>query len=297
MALYMASLKIVGKLNNFIFIKGNIVTIKILHNKYFKLKQSEQGYGSILPKFALGNRNGNTVEAISNFSSCRETLGFHFRHKVIIDAINTRILRLLIWFTTPGIVQIWKNDKVVCINEKNKKNYFEYISAKQNKSMYRALHVLNVIEEELKWRKTTIKEVDHSFNVRHSLYLITASPKWMFSPPLLSLYTLILRAGAFENISRAKSISKLATAYAKTTNKHAIGQTGDVAYLKEIAPVFKKFFVNINEIYRGRNQKVNFDRRILIRDHHPFDEGITKLVKGTTGDKLILERFLEYTHK
>ena len=119
----------------------------------------------------------------------------------------------------------------------------------------------------------------------------------MFSPPLLSLYTLIIRSGTFKNISRVKSINKLSTAYNKTTGKDVLNQNTDIMFLKEISPRLEKFFVNINKIYKGRNQKTNFSKSILEQGQHPFDEGITKLVKGTTGDKLILERFLKYTRK
>ena len=273
------------------------MNIKILHNKYFKLKESESVYGSILPRFAIGNRTKNIVKAVSYFVSCRETLGDSLRRKVNNSLIDTKALNLLIWFTAPGAVAVLKNGKSIRITENNKENYFEWLSARHNKAIYRALYVLNVIEKELRWKRTTVKKVVHSFSNKHSLYLFTASSKWMFSPPLLSLYTLIIRSGTFKNISRVKSINKLSAAYNKTTGKDVSNQNTDIMFLKEISPRLEKFFVNINKIYKGRDQKTNFSKSILEQGQHPFDEGITKLVKGTTGDKLVLERFLKYTRK
>lgn len=271
------------------------MAIKISHNKYFKLKESRQCYGNILPKFALGKRTKNIIEAASCFSRCRETLNAYFRNRVNKGVVDTRILRLLIWFAVPGTVTIQKNNKFIQIGENNKENYSEYVTTEYDKSIYRASYVLNVIEKELGWKKTTIKKVNHRLGDRHNLYIVTASPKWVFSPPLLSLYTLILRTGTFKNISKIKSIDRLATAYTKTTTKHAIGQDVDIASLRKIAPILKKFLTNINEIYKDRNQKTNFSGSII--EGTTYDEGIMKLVRGVTGDKLVLKRFLKYTHK
>ena len=271
--------------------------IKLLHNKYFKLKESESAYGSILPKFAIGDKAKNTVRAISYFAMCRETLVDSFRRKVNNNLINVKALNLLVWFTAPGAITVLKGGKSVNINMGNKEDYFEYISTKRNKSIYRALYVLNMIEKELKWKRTIIKEVVHRFSHKHDLYLFVASPKWIFSPPLLSLYTLIIRSGTFENISKVKSINELSIAYSRAAQRHPLDQNADVTYLKEISSLLKKFLVNVNKIYKGRNQKTNFDKTILSDSSRSFDEGITKLIKGTTGDKLVLERFLKYTHK
>lgn len=273
------------------------MNIKILHNRYFKLKLSESAYGSILPRFAIGNRTRNTVEATSYFALCRETLGDYFRHKVNKNLINTKVLNLLVWFIAPGAVTILKNGKHVYVNTTNKEDYFEWLSTRHNESIYRTLYVLNIIEKELKWKRTTIKKVVHHFSNKHDLYLFVASPKWMFSPPLLSLYTLIIRSGTFENISKIKSINELSIAYNKTTERHVSNQNTDIAFLKEISPHLEKFLVNINKIYKGRNRKTNFDKSVLGNNYGSFNEGITKLMNGTTSDDLVLERFLKYTRK
>lgn len=271
--------------------------MKILHNKYFKLKESELAYGSAFPKFAIGDRTKNAVEAISYFTACRETLGDHFRRKINNNIFSSKTLDLLIWFIAPGSVMVLKNGKSAYVTINNKENYFEWLSTEHNESIYRALYVLNIIEKELKWKRTIIKKIAHRFSNKHDLYLFIASPKWMFSPPLLSLYTLIIRSGTFKNISKIKSINELSTVYGKTTEKNMFGQTGDIIYLKEISSLLEKFLVNINKIYKGRNRKTNFDKLVLDNASRSFGEGITKLVKGETGDKLILERFLKYTYK
>jgi hypothetical protein len=271
--------------------------IKLLHNKYFRLKKSESAYGSVFPKFAIGDKIKNTIRAVSYFVACRETLGKHLRYKVNRNLINTRVLNLLVWFAAPGSVTILKNGKFTHITERNKENYFEWLSARHNESVYRALHVLNMVEKELKWKRTIVKKVIHHLSNKHDLYLFVASPKWMFSPPLLSLYTLIIRSGTFKSISEIKSIDELSIAYNKTIEKHIPDQSTDVVFLKEISPQLKKLLVNVNEIYKGRTRKINFDKAILDNKGGSFSEGITKLVRGETGDKLILERFLKYTYK
>lgn len=275
------------------------MNIKLLHNKYFKLKgvESESIYGSILPKFAIGNKIKNTVRTTSYFAMCRETLVGYFRQKISNNFINAKTLDLLIWFTAPETTSVLKNGKVVHKTINNKKNYFEWLSNRHDEAVYRALYVLNVIEKELKWRKTAVRKITHRLGNKHTLYLFIASPKWMFSPPLLSLYTLIIRSGTFKNISKVKSINELSVAYNKTTQKHVLGQNVDIMFLKEISPFLEKFLINVNKIYKGRNRKINFDKTILSANSRFFDEGITKLIKNTTGDKLILERFLKYTHK
>ena len=273
------------------------MNMKILHNKYFKLKESELAYGSVLPKFAIGDRTKNTVEAVSYFVICRETLGDQFRHKVSNNLLNSKTLNLLIWFIAPESVMVLTNGKSTYITINNKENYFEWLSTEHSESIYRALYVLNIIEKELKWKRTIVKKIAHRFSNKHDLYLFIASPKWMFSPPLLSLYTLIIRSGTFKNISKIKSINELSTVYGKTAEKDMFGQTGDIIYLKGISSLLEKFLVNIDKIYKGRNRKTNFDKLVLDNTFRSFDEGITTLVKGETGDKLILERFLKYTHK
>lgn len=273
------------------------MNIQLLHNNYFKLNKSEHFYASVIPRFALAQRTGNTVKAASRFASCRETLVAFLRRKVVYGVTDTKTLSLLIWFSIPNSIMILKNNKSVCISEKTKKNYFEYVAIKHKESIYRAVHVLNIIEKELKWKKTTVKEPKHRFSNKHSLYLFTLSPKWMFSPALFSLYTLIIRTGTFTTVSRVRTINGLAAAYIKTDKTHfSIGQQSlDAVFLKDIAPYLKKFLTRINKIYKGRDQKTNFDRSILLKNYSPFYEGITKLIKGTTGDSYILERFLKYT--
>jgi hypothetical protein len=271
--------------------------IKLLHNRYFRLKRSESTYGSVFPKFAIGDKTKNTIKATSYFAACRETLGNQFRYKVNKSLINAKVLNLLIWFAAPGSVMVLKNGKATHITEHNKENYFEWLSTRHSESVYRALHVLNIIEKELKWKRTTVKKITHRFSNKHDLYLFVASPKWMFSPPLLSLYTLIIRSGTFKSISKIKSIGELSIAYNKTIEKHVPNQRADVSILKEISPWLKKLLVNVNEIYKGRTRKINFDKTVLSNDYSSFSEGITKLVRGETSDKLILERLLKYTCK
>ena len=145
--------------------------------------------------------------------------------------------------------------------------------------------------------KDNSKKIAHHFSNKHDLYLFVASPKWMFSPPLLSLYTLIIRSGTFKNISKIKSINELSVVYGKTNGKDMFGQTGDITYLKGISSLIEKFLVNINKIYKGRDQKTNFDKSVLDNISRSYGEGITRLVEGETSDKLILGRFLKYTRK
>lgn len=272
--------------------------IKILHNKCFRVRRSENSYGSFSPFFALGKRVKNTVKPISHFVLCRETLGSSIRRRINCNTIDTKILNLLVWFLTPDSIKVLKNGEPVYINNA-KKDYLEYVTSEHDKSIHRALHVLNVIEKELGWRKTVIKKVNHCLSNRHNLYLFIASPRWILAPPLLSLYTLIIRSGTFKNISKIKSIDELSTAYSKTTKEHVLDldQVEDVVLLKEIASILKDFLININKIYKGRNRKMNFSTDVFKSNYNAFNEGITKLVKGNTCDTFILERFRKYTHK
>ena len=134
------------------------MNMKILHNKCFELKKGELAYGSVLPKFAMADKTKNAAKAISYFAICRETLGDCFRRKINNNLLNSKTLDLLIWFTAPGSVVVLKNGKSIYITEHNKENYFEWLSAEHNESIYRALYVLNIIEKELKWRRTTVKK-------------------------------------------------------------------------------------------------------------------------------------------
>lgn len=268
--------------------------MKIKHNKFLPIKNSEFIMGGTHPKFSLGDRDRDEISPICSFNTCRESLSFALRDKIRCNEINTRILRLIMWFCPSKDPRKVVNKKIINLD---KEQYFNDMSIKYDKTLSTAVDTLNTIEKELKWRKSIIQKLEHKFSNRHNLYLVMASPKWMFSPPLISLYLLILRSGTLTGVSKSKSIREFVIKCKEISNNAVLGQKSDIEHLKLFAPKLQKFLTNVGNIYKKRTQKMNFSRTVLTSGSGGFSEGMLKLVKADTGDKHILKEFQKYTGK
>lgn len=86
-----------------------------------------------------------------------------------------------------------------------------------DKAMKTAMKMLNVIEKKAGWDLTVITKVEkntiknaNNDEVIISKYLIRGPKEWMSAPPLLSLYTLVIRSGWFREFSKIEQVEDIA---------------------------------------------------------------------------------------
>lgn len=134
------------------------------------------------------------------------------------------------------------------------------------------LDLLNQAERKLK----LIRSKAFSIETPHSKYegkggnfLIEGSIKWMIAPPMLSLYTLLVRLGLSHKIGKDFWESLKDITENKTT-LYASGTSGsnDVGYLKQAMPVIKKIFeFGYTKIFY-LNAKDNYPNNIPVEKLH-----------------------------
>jgi len=154
-----------------------------------------------------------------------------------------------------------------------------------------ALKILNIIEREHKWALTVAHPIKPYSNV-DCIYLFVASKKWMRSPHLLSLFTLLIRLAqqtklnndtSFKRVRTYKGLLKKLKEYSEMTSHNP-----DKVTVKQTKQFWDPLLRNYQKLYRGMSMKRNFDNN---KYSNYYDEGLRKLCRGSTGDMEMRLRF------
>lgn len=169
----------------------------------------------------------------------------------------------------------------------------------QDAWMLRAVKVINVLEKYLGWSLTHMAK-DKSQDAtgkefKSNVYVFTASPKWLRSPQLISLYLLLVRISTVKSFGKVASLDdlvKMMIGFNRrelSTNEEA-GLGGDDAdYATMIAPYLKKVLDNLDKLFFSRT---------LYHNHYAQNGcyGIYSLIenKALGGDDYIRRRYKEF---
>ena len=90
---------------------------------------------------------------------------------------------------------------------------------------------LNQVESKLKMLKTQVAKVSDPYKTykKAGVFLLNGSPRWMISPPMISLYTLLIRVG----LSHVKGKDFMQTIDDITTYSVPVAQDDDIYQMKK----------------------------------------------------------------
>lgn len=154
-----------------------------------------------------------------------------------------------------------------------------------------ALKILNIIERKHKWALTVAYPVE-PYSSTDYVHMFVASKKWMRSPHLLSLFTLLVRLAQHKELSSDPSFRRIKT-YESLLDRlkkyaNAAGGNNDKVTVKQTIKYWDLLFRNYQKLYCDMPMKRNFDQN-KYTDH--YDEGIQKLCRGLTSDAAMRLRF------
>ncbi len=247
------------------------------------------------------------VDALTSFEYCREVVAHRLRSSFTgtaqpmgtrgdLKEIDYNRFRLLTVFKMEG-----KGSKTLA----NKRN-----SIDKNLSM--GIKLLNHFEERHGWGMTKIyetdnngqfvhdrgpKKIDRNDNIR--IFMVVSSKKWMKSPATVSLHLLLLRLGFHgfrKDFNSHEELVKLFKAYAKSDNYN------DAYYIRTTFDKWDILLGNLNRIYAGRNAKNIYSAKALSSansdfQNEGFNEGLSELCLGRSGDIITTDRFKELCSK
>lgn len=218
---------------------------------------------------------GGKVKQLSRFDSCRESLCCR-----IFDAIDRRTSRTMPMDKLRLVVKIASNSTYPPTQEECQK-----IMDKWTKS---ALHILHIIEKEHKWVLTKAYPIK-PYSFGDKVYMIVASKKWMRSPHLVSLFTLIFRISgdkAFQtpSLMRLRSYKSVMQHIKKVSVRGGSDRSKVNATIKYWDPLLR----NYNKMFRGHSMKDTFDRHNYISHSQ---EGINRICDDRCTHHGLQERF------
>ena len=188
------------------------------------------------------------------------------------------------------------------------------------KIMKDSLAIINVFEHKNAWPLSKMYETDRDDSV-----IFKGSVKWIKSPFALSLYTLLMRTGEFEELTNAiipekyksnnakhkalmMALNKFKTELEQTLPnvpwKNKSVKSRSILRFVETFHIWDLFMSNYDELFRKRTFKSNYGYISVKKyckvhdDGKPnlgaaFSDGITKLAEYCSSDITIQERFIE----
>ena len=249
------------------------------------------------------------VEALTSFEYCREVVGSRLRSSFTgtvapmgvrgsLKEIDYNRLRLLTVFKMEG-----KTSKVLA----NKRDSID-------KGLSIGIKLLNHFEERHGWGMTKIyetdndgqfvsngsglvKKIDKNNNIR--IFMVVSSKKWMKSPATVSLHLLLLRLGFHgfkKDFHSHEELVKLLNTYGK------LDKYNDAYYVRTTFDKWDILLGNLNRIYAGRNAENIYSAKVLSSTNpdfknEGFNEGLSELCLGRSGDIITTDRFKELCSK
>lgn len=231
------------------------------------------------------------VKQLSGFDRCRETLCCR-----IFDAFDNRGHGLNGNSIKKKSIPIDKLRLVVKIGSNS--NYSP-TQAKRQKIMDKrtksALHMLHIIEKEHKWGLTKAYPIK-PYSYGDKIYMVVASKKWMRSPHMVSLFTLIFRISG-DQAFQASSFMRLRSYKAIMRCLKEFGRNNDYSDKFKVHTSLKYWdplLRNYNKMFRGYPMKDTFNRSNYISHSQ---EGINRLCANACTNSKLQERFNEVVKK
>jgi hypothetical protein len=227
--------------------------------------------------FARENKRQKTIETANDLVYCRESLCEYLRQDIrgISNRdIDKNKLRLVAHRRIPATKKTLKL---------NTKTFHRQILAGQK--------IVNVIEKSNGWPLTriyplqTVQEVDYN----NIYYYIVASKRWMKSPHMLSLYTLLYRVALnekkFNFVGRAKTDKSLKSVFDEVA---ANCSYTEAAYLRTHQHRWWLVLSNYEKLFGKRTMEDLYNPS---DGGYLFQEGINSLCDLDTNDKKLARAF------
>lgn len=265
-------------------------------NVKYSNKLSEEYYGHGRVKFAFCSKIGEnrTVKQLTSFAACREDVAKHFRGRATnasFKHIDIKRLRILAYLRAP--------------HDQNPKS-LPKARIRVTKQMEAAIRLLNHFEERAGWALSKLYSTDNTGKFRcrpHRyesnpvtdrepyihIYMVVSSNKWLKSSHYISLYLLMLRIGNAGFKCKAKSHKGIMEELTKHIAKRAL----DAPYIRSSYKKWDIFLKNQRDLLKGRSSfKESYKLKTLSYGHSGgYNEGIEKLVNGSTYDMTLADRW------
>lgn len=193
----------------------------------------------------------NKFEQCHPFVWCKD-----FLHDVIYADLHDKVVEIYRFKYNPQI------DPRVCRNE-TRLLVTNQRDSKLSIKIDNVLDFVNQIEEVLHFPKTKVRKcINSPQEYKHGVFLFQGSKRWQNSPPLLSLYSLLIRIGFSHQIGTNfnTTISLLKEGHLKPY------QTKDSKWIAEVEPALHKIIRLGDRKIFYRNIKFNYPQNFLI-DH------------------------------
>jgi hypothetical protein len=167
----------------------------------------------------------NEYEQCHPFVWCKD-----FLHDVVFSTVHNKAFDLYKFQYDPSISPkaCLRETRVLVTNSKDKK---------LSENVYSCLEFLNQVEDRFKIPRTKLRECSNCpKEYKYGVFLFQGNKRWLQSPPMLSLYTLLIRTG-FSHL--------VGTSYLTTINMIKQGhlkpyQSKDAKWLSDMEPAMYK---------------------------------------------------------
>jgi hypothetical protein len=277
-------------------LKNNPLTIK--PSCKFADSPAVRGYnlGSFQMALALKPNKENQIRLMTYFQTCRENLVRDYRSRVercLLKTVENENVNVVVWRYVRHCYTIFDQGKIKEFRSATKENEINSFVRAFERQAIRSLSIINTIENELGWERSTIRKIHHSRGSRNFLYFVTGPKEWGFSPPLLSFYLLMIRSvGRYKEFEKVKSIAEFSKACSKDKNNFDDFECSiDTQFYKGFYGKIGVFLKRMAELYKDRNIKDNFsEENTTGPTWNIYHEGISQLMAGNSIDKEINKR-------
>ena len=243
------------------------------------------------------------VEALTSFEYCREVVASRLRSCFTDTAAPMGVRGDLIEmdYNRFRLLTVFKMDGKGSKTIADKRSSID-------KSLSIGIKLLNHFEERHGWGMTKIYETDNdgqfasgktdkNNNIR--IFMVASPKKWMKAPTTVSLHLLLLRLGFHgfkKDFHSHEELVKALKAYGKVEGYN------DAYYIRTTFDKWDILLENLNRIYAGRNAKNIYSAKALTSTNpdfanEGFNEGLSELCLGRSGDIITTDRFKELCSK
>lgn len=254
--------------------------------------------------FAFAKRVGSgKYEQVSTWASCRDNICGQAKR-----AISNKLYPNQ-YTNCSGEIDF----QSVCLLAYNKKTAstgmgVKLLDERMDRYMKGALNLLHFFEKMGRLKRSKVYSTKHSLHTSNRIYLFEGSGEWMRSTHLISLYTLLIRCGGYQEFEKGiknfegflKTVKSLYSdweakgkdlTYRRYRKWPFSGYYSNIAFLVNIAPKLKVLMEQRKHIFSGKRKTDHY-----CSTAHSSD-GIAQFVYGTVDDKEVQRKFMESCDK
>ena len=229
--------------------------------------------------FWFGSKKDGAYQHATCWHSCRETFSNEIRRHLGVPGFNQFNYTMDMRRLRVGVIRV--------LGKYISKTDYETQLAMDDLGMKEGIRMLNIVEKYLGWSLSSVSKIHDDFEGKslrkHNIhaYAVLGSAKWLRSPQLLSLYLLILRAGAGFEITHdvVKTIDDFAKLYEKAKEKRMSSRVkNDISRFFYIGPKLKLILDNVDKLFLCRPASVSYEL-------NSSKNGITEFVHGRADKK------------